>query len=239
MNRSASQLARDLYTGVLDLIYPPFCVVCRKAGNHYLCPECIEKIDLIEPPYCRKCGTPTESYLCSECRDNEFVFEFSRSTGIFEGTLRTAIHTLKYDFHLALADPLADLMVRCFPSTHLAGKIDMVVPVPIHHSRKTERGFNQAEELARRLCKKVSLPIETRALVKSRPTKHQVDLPYEQRALNVTGAFVVKNRDLIQGKRILLIDDVFTTGSTLNEAAKALKNAGSAEIYAYTLARSL
>lgn len=234
-----TRTTKSVYSGVLDLIYPPFCLVCEKPGEHFLCADCIEQIDTIEPPCCRKCGLPTDHLYCPECELREFAFESARSAGVFDGVLRNAIHEFKFRFHLGLADPLSELMVRCFPNTYLAGKADIVVPVPIHHSRLVERGFNQAIELSRRFCKRVSLPMETSALYRVKRTKHQVNLPYDQRATNIEGAFAVKDAGKIAGKRVLLIDDVFTTGATLNEAAKVLREAGASAIYAYTLARSL
>ncbi len=146
------RLLTDLYSGLMDLVYPPFCLVCETAGPDYLCPKCIEQIDVIDPPYCRKCGLPCETSLCYDCREREFAFECARSVGTFDGVLRQGIHALKYKHYVVIADPLGELMARHFPSTHLAGQVDVVVPIPIHRSRLIERGFNQAEELSRRLC---------------------------------------------------------------------------------------
>ncbi|MCL5105578.1 MAG: ComF family protein [Armatimonadetes bacterium] len=233
------KLARDIYTGLLDLIYPPFCLVCEKPGEEALCAECIEKIDLVGRACCHKCGAPTEEYECRDCRERVFAFEYARSAAIFEGVLRDAIHRLKYDSRLALADPLAELMVRCFPDTTLPGKVDLIIPIPIHPSRMPERGFNQAKELAARFCKRVRLPIATDVLLKTKKTAHQVDLARDERGINLEGAFVARNADKISGKRILLIDDVFTTGSTLHEAATVLMQVGAKAVYAYTLARSI
>lgn len=230
---------KSIYSGVLDLIYPHFCLVCEEPVGHFLCAECTEQIDTIEPPCCRKCGVPTELFYCPECELREFAFEGARSAGIFDGVLRDAIHEFKFRFNIGLADPLSELMVRCFPNTYLAGMVDIVVPIPIHHSRLVERGFNQAIELSRRFCKRISLPMETGALYRIKKTKHQVNLPYDQRAINIEGAFAVKNHGKVAGKRVLLVDDVFTTGATLNEAAKVIREAGAATVYAYTLARSL
>ena len=239
MMNALPKLLRDACAGILELIYPPHCLVCREAGDDYLCAQCIEEIDLIEPPYCRKCGIPCESHFCRDCREREFAFEFSCSAGAFDGVLREAIFALKYQARIVMADPLADLMVRCFPQTHLAKAVDVVVPIPIHHSRFVERGFNQAEELARRFCKRVSLPLEVDALYKPGNTAHQVSLPRRKRMVNMKGAFAVKNANALTGKRVLLIDDVFTTGSTLDEAARILKANGAAQVYAYTLAKAL
>jgi len=233
------QIAKSIFSGFLDLIYPPFCLVCEQAGEEYLCAQCIETIDVIEAPFCRKCGIPCASYHCSDCQEREYYFEQACSAGVYEGVLKNAIHQLKYKFHIAMADPLAEFMVRSFANTGFRGKFDLVIPIPIHHSRKIERGFNQAEELAWRFCKRRSIVLERDVLYKKKDTKHQANLSQDMRAVNLQGVFAVRNAEKIAGKRILLIDDVFTTGSTLNEAAKALKEAGASTVCAYTLARSL
>jgi ComF family protein len=235
------QFASDFCNGVLDLVYPPFCLVCKEPGDLYLCEDCRQEIVLIEPPYCRTCGAPCgpDEYLCADCREREYEFECARSAGIYDGALRQAIHALKYDFHAVMADPLAELMVRAFPNTYLARRVDVAVPIPIHHSRLLDRGFNQSEELARRFCKGVRLRLEPNALVKRRKTRHQVDLPQDERATNLEGAFAVAAPERIAGRRVLVIDDVFTTGATLNEAARVLRAAGAASVCAYTLARSI
>ena len=230
---------KDICAGVLDLVYPPFCLVCGRRDQNYLCAKCIEEIDVIDAPFCRKCGTPCEEYKCQQCLEREYHFEYARSAAVFGGALREAIHSLKYKFHLPLADPLADLMARCFHETYLAGRVDLAIPIPIHSSRLLERGFNQAEELALRLRKRISLPVESGVLYKPRKTRHQVDLPQDLRTINVQGAFAVRNTGRIAGKRILLIDDVFTTGSTLSEAARVLREAGAETVHAYTLSRSV
>lgn len=235
----ALRLAMDLQEGMLDLIYPPSCVVCEKAVNQYLCPDCIEKIQLIDYPYCRTCGAPSETARCGECRERAFVFESGRSAGVYEGVLREAIHAMKYTFHPAVAGPLGDLMAERFVRLYPGGKTDVVVPVPIHRSRMLVRGFNQSEQLARRMCQRISLPVEAGLLYQARKTRHQVDLPQEQRESNVRGAFAVRDAPKLFGKRVLLIDDVFTTGATLNEAASALLAAGARSVHAYTLARSI
>lgn len=231
--------ARDIVSGALDLIYPPHCVICREAGEGYLCPTCTEKIDLIVPPVCRKCGTPCERYTCGECEDREYAFESARSAGVFEGVLRDAIHALKYGNHIVMAESLARIMVDAFPSTGFARAVDVIVAVPIHSSRMVDRGFNQSEELAKELGRRVGLPIEASALRKSRKTRHQVELPFDARATNVQGSFATRHADKIRGRRVLLVDDVFTTGSTLDEAARVLLSAGASAVRAYTLAKSL
>jgi len=236
---TASGIARAFCSGALDLVYPPHCLVCGEPGCDYLCAACTEEITCVEAPYCRKCGIPCESFYCEACLDREFAFERACSAGLFEGVLREAIHALKYDLRIVMAQPLAELMARSFPDTRLGAKVDLVIAVPIHRKRMMERGFNQSAELSRIFCKRVSLPLESGVLYKSRETRHQVDLPHDLRAINVAGAFSVRKAENIMGRKVLLIDDVFTTGSTLNEVAKTLRSAGAGAVYAYTLARSM
>lgn len=233
------RMARDVWAGLLDLVYPPHCLVCGAADDGYLCAACIEKIDFIEPPFCPVCGLPGDPGRCFDCGDRQFEFEFARSVGTFDGVLRKAIHALKYGSHIAMAGPLADLMARSFADTRLAGRFDFVTAIPIHRSRVLERGFNQADELARRLCDRLGLVYAPGVLVKPWPGKRQVELPHDLRTANMRGAFAAPRPAAVTGKRVLLVDDVFTTGSTLDEAAKTLLAAGCAEVYAYTVARSV
>lgn len=236
---AAARSLCDICLGILDLIYPPHCVVCRNADDGYLCQKCIDKIALIEPPLCNKCGKPSQESICDECRQHDYAFVCARSAAIFDGPLRDAIHSLKYRNNEVVADPLAQIMADAFVGTRLARSTDILVPVPIHSSRMLQRGFNQSEVLARILASHINKPIEAKVLRKSRKTKHQVDLPHDERSINVRGSFDVINAEKISNKRVLLIDDVFTTGSTLNEAARVLLDAGAAEVRAYTLARSI
>lgn len=235
--------ARDAFSGILDLIYPPHCLVCKDPDQGYLCGKCIEEIDLIKPPGCRKCGgllsENTRGTTCEDCRERDYHFEFARSAGIFEGVLRDAIHALKYHNHIAIADSLGEVMARSFAEVGLAGKADLAIPIPIHRSRMLQRGFNQSEALARVFCKRVNLPLEPRVLRKTRKTKRQMELPFDLRITNVKGSFEVREATRFRGKRVLLIDDVFTTGSTLDEAARVLCEAGASAVCAYTLAKSL
>jgi competence protein ComFC len=231
-------LAHDLFSGLLDLVYPSYCLVCGKADDDYLCPDCIEMIDVIGDMHCHKCAIPCETHICLDCQSREFAFDWACSAGLYEGVLRKGIHALKYDMHLAIIDQLAGLMVCCYPHRQLNGKVDIVVPIPIHRDRLIERGFNQSEELGRPLCKRISVPLESNALFRIRNMRHQVSLPQDKRMLNIKGAFAVPNPALVLGKRVLLVDDVFTTGATLNEAAKVLKESGALSVYVYTLARN-
>jgi len=175
------------------------------------------------------------SRLCSRCRSTPFHVERIRSAVYSEGVLREAIHALKYEGVTALAVPLAGLMAECWSRHPMP--IDVVVPVPLHKDRLRMRGFNQAACLARELSKQVHLTVDEDILARHRSTAAQVDLDAEQRKENVRDAF----RCVSQGafdKRVLLIDDVCTTGSTLEACAEALRQGGARSVQALTLARA-
>jgi competence protein ComFC len=234
-----TSLALDFWSGLLDLIYPPRCLVCGASDEDYLCADCEEKIDVIGSQYCHKCAMPCESYICSDCRKRVYAFDSACSAGVYEGVLSKAIQALKFNFHIGMAEPLAKLMIRCFPYNQFSGKVDMLIPIPIHRSRMVDRGFNQSAELSKLMCERIALPVELRVLYKVKNTRHQANLPQDKRISNLEGAFAVRNPEMILGKSVLLVDDVFTTGSTLNEAAKVLKEAGAKAVHAYTLARTI
>lgn len=230
---------REIFNGVADLIYPPFCCACGRGGDSHLCAKCVEEIRFIDLQHCLTCGTPTDKTTCPECEGREYAFERAASVGEYQGVLTKAIHAFKYDNRVALADKLAELMALGYANARFRERIDLVVPVPIHRSRLVERGFNQSEELAVRFCRLKRLPYRKDVLIKTQKTPHQVELSQDMRYSNVKGVFTAGNREVIRGKRILLIDDVFTTGSTLSESAQVLMDAGAAGVYAYTLARSV
>jgi len=226
--------------GLLDLVYPPKCLVCGEMQPKYLCGECIAEIALIEPPVCARCGAPPQDGRCIQCQGIEFSFDSARAVGVYDGVLKEAIHQLKYSGHRVLGPVLGALLVE-----HLRGRpdfirrIDCIVPVPIHRSRARRRGFNQSELLAQEVGWVFELPVLPQAIERHRPTRPQVDLPIEERSENVRGAFRVVRQDAVSGRILLLIDDVFTTGSTVDSAASALRDAGAGEIHVLTLARSV
>lgn len=237
---SASRWFRDFWTGLLDLVYPPKCLVCGEIQRKYLCEQCLEQIVFIEPPVCGRCGAPTPEGRCAECAGIEFSFDSARAVGVYDGVLKEAIHALKYSGHRVLAPVLGALLVEHLRSRGgFVSRIGPVVPVPIHPSRVRQRGFNQSELLAAEIGRAFGLPVASDALERTRRTRPQVDLPIDQRSENVRGAFRAARQDVISGRSLLLIDDVFTTGSTVNSAAQALRDAGAREVHILTLARSV
>lgn len=225
--------------GVLDIVYPPFCVVCGLSDPEWFCPDCRLKIEYLEPPYCIRCGIPCTTGMCSDCRDSKRLFTSANSATLFSEPIVEVVHQFKYGGHKVLADPLAEIMVERFQKTELPGKFDLIVAIPEEDTRLVERGFNQAEELATRLADAVSCEYLPNVLKKIRKTSRQVGLSAEARAANLLGAYSVNMPGTVDGRNVLVVDDVMTTGSTLEEAARALKEAGASHVRGYTLARGI
>ncbi len=223
---------------LLDLILPPRCVNCETT-NSWLCDDCLSQVDIINRPICQKCGTPHTAapFSCSQCAHHPLKFiNGIRAAAFFEDNpIRPAIHALKYNNHKAIADTLAQLLYDACQRHNLT--FDVIMPVPLHKSRYKTRGYNQSELLARGLSRRLNIPLDTRTLVRTKKTKSQMTLGAEERQQNVAGAFTTKpGRPLAQ--QILLIDDVCTTGSTLDACAAALTTSGAATVWGLTLAKA-
>ena len=230
---------KDLSESFQDFIYPPRCIVCHSARS-YLCPACRSQITLIAAPVCSMCGYPKRSshIPCRQCANHPLEhLDGIRSAALFTGgPLRKAIHRLKYKGHFALAKTLAPLLVRCYTAHQL--NTEVIVPVPLHPSRHRERGFNQSMVLARALAGAIRQPVDAGTLIRHRATRSQMTLNAAERKENVARAFTCRT-DRLAGKTVLLLDDVCTTGATLDACAQALKERGVRRVYGLTLARAL
>ena len=227
---------------LLDIVFPPVCLLCGerslKKGFCEGCGGLIEK-ERIASPICIVCGIPFPSsrgvdHACGRCEEERPSFISARSAFVFEGKVLDAIHKFKYGRDTSLAGPLAAL-VR---GSHIPQSPCLLVPVPLHPGRLRERGFNQSLLIARELSRITALPLAYNRLRRARDTGQQVGLKAAERKKNVSGAFTVDEPGFFKGKKLLLIDDVITTGATLNECAKVLKKAG-AEVIALTVARAV
>jgi ComF family protein len=234
---------------LLDFIFPSSCAFCRSPVDGsdipFFCSTCWADFAPILGPLCRSCGRPFESdealthspeHRCYECRINPPGFDMALSIGYFEGPLREAIHQFKYRPCRALGRPLGDWMAS---QIRMVNEVDLIIPVPLHRSRLRQRGFNQALLLASEINRFCHAPLSFDNLYRARPTRPQVELTGNERLKNVAGAFKVHRPEELQGKRIILIDDVFTTGATLRECASVLRKAGTIEVTALTLARAV
>lgn len=219
---------------VLDLLFPPQCAGCGQRGQLF-CSGCLAAVERIRPPLCPQCGRPQpRAQLCRLCRARPLSTDGIRSVAYFEGGLRQAIHRFKYGGVQALAGPLAELLVKYQADN--SWPADMIVPVPLHPERRAERGYNQAALLARALGAGLGLPATETALIRVRATAPQVKLDAGQRRSNVAGAFRARAED-VAGQRVLLIDDVCTTGATMDACAQALKAGGARTVWGLALAR--
>lgn len=192
----------------------------------------------VRQPFCYRCGRPLaaeDEEYCVSCsrEDNRGTFTQGRSLCLYEGAVREAVHAVKYHNKREYLDIFAQEMAARFAPLICRWQPQAIVPVPMHPSAKRRRGFNQAETLARRLGALLDLPVDVRSLRKIRRTKPQKELDYRQRKRNLCGAFSV--RETVAWKRVLLIDDVCTTGSTLKETARMLRKAGVEEVYFLTV----
>jgi ComF family protein len=227
---------KNIFEGLLELIYPTHCASCGRFGQ-LICQDCLDSLPLIEPKFCLKCGKPSY-YLVSECRDcrnKRFVFFESRSLGLYEGNLRELVHKFKYGNCRGLAEIFADLLVEHIESNFF--EVDAVTYVPLSRRKKDERGFNQAQLLAEKIALKLNLPF-LEVLCQDKETQDQSKLQAVERRKNVKGAFSVKRDLLPKGSKVLLVDDVFTTGSTVNECSRVLRASGTKSVKVVTIARA-
>ncbi len=226
----------------LNLLFPLRCVICAKSleadNKRHLCLGCWNKIRLVKEPICSKCGRYSTVSPCSDCRIRGFRFSKARSAGIYDGVLRECIHLLKYNRKTYLAKPLANLMVSSSGSDSFLKGCDFIVPVPLYPRKEREREFNQSELLAREVGRIVAIPLSIGNLRKVKSTPSQTKLKQKERLENVKGVFRVKNPALFSGKCLLLIDDLFTTGATVNECSKVLLKSGVREVRVLTIART-
>lgn len=228
-------LYRFFWVGV-DFLYPPLCGGCAKKGVRW-CEDCRKSIRAIPEPKCDICGLPqTKDGICLSCEQKPPFYKALRSWVVFEGPIRKALHQMKYRQDLGLGDSLAAEMVEY--ANELKWHIDMVVPVPLGKKRFRERGYNQVGLFARPLALAKEWRYTTNALKRARETVSQVGLSADERENNVRSAFIADNKK-VAGKIVLVIDDVSTTGATLNSCAKALISGGASEVYALSLARAL
>ena len=205
-----------MWNALLDLVFPPACEVCRRRGEEPLCPDCFSRIQLMKPQLGIHCATA------------------------YEGIIRTALHRLKFKSKRKLASPLGVLLVKYLSQTPnlKMEEMDCIIPVPLHRSRRRQRGFNQAELLAQVVSKYYEVPVAC-ALERTLDTHPQFDLPREKRLTNVKGAFKVLEPRAVYERKILLLDDIYTTGSTMAECGRALKIAGAKQVEMLALARAV
>jgi ComF family protein len=237
---------RELLTDVSDIIFPPQCLACaeiiNQPANQVFCSTCLEKIDFITANFCPICGlpflvSPAGTHVCGNCLGNKPYFTRARAVAGFETVIMDAIHKFKYGRNVSTGHCLGLFMADfAFPDFNFS-EYSLLIPVPLHVKKLRDRGFNQSLLLAKEMGKKYNLPVNFSLLKRNKFTLTQTGLNKAEREQNIKGAFAVTNREKVRGENIILIDDVYTTGATINECAKMLLKAGAQKVSVLTLSR--
>jgi ComF family protein len=237
---------RTVTNGLLHLLYPGVCRVCEMSlpqGQVSFCSSCRSQLILDSRPTCPRCGGTIGPFSniaggCTGCRGLRFFFDRVFRLGPYDGLLREVIPRLKSWAGEGLAEALGELWAEQCAESLRAVNADVIIPVPLHWSRRLTRGYNQSEALAEALAARLHLPCRAGWLRRTRATAKQTNQLPSRRGLNVRGAFRTSSRAMVHGKSVLLVDDVLTTGSTASEAARALRRAGALRVVVAVLARA-
>ena len=232
------QIAEKLVDLFWQIICPPHCVICEKVLklNKFICVECRTKLPFVEDMYCLKCGKPVgdDREYCTDCKKREHYFTRGVSVWSYSPMLKKSLYRFKYNNKRYYAKYYTDEIVKRYSRLITQWGVDIIIPVPLYKKKKRRRGYNQAEILANELSSRISIPLDCRIVTRIRDTLPQKMLNDMERQKNLKGAFKI-NKSVIELKKILLIDDIFTTGSTVDEIARVLLEAGANSVYVVTL----
>lgn len=223
-----------------DLIYPPRCPIChdiRQPGRMLICDECVKKLPFVTGPTCRKCGKPIDpedGERCFDCSGQEHVFDRGMGVFLYNDVMRKSIHYFKYKGRMEYGTFYAHCAWKAARENLELWKPQVIVPVPVHKMRLRRRGYNQAEIIGKELSRLTGIPCETGYVRRVTRTRAQKDLSPEERRKNLEHAFA-PGRLSAEGKRVLLVDDIYTTGSTMDAVSRILKQGGAKEIYALSI----
>jgi len=240
------KISKDFFVNLLDIAYPSFCASCKSKLNidseEGICNSCFNAIDINLKTSCPHCAVATDlgkypPSKCSFCKDNFYHFDQVYSVCTNTGIVKTGIHLFKYKRKRTLGRKFARLMLMFIKQLVDTSRIDVVVPVPLHLSKINERGFNQAAVLGKIIAQELSLDIDCDNLIRQKLTHCQHSLRKPDRFKNIDQAFKCLHPEKFNNKHVLLVDDIFTTGATLNECAHVLKRSGARKVIAITLAR--
>lgn len=226
-----------IYTSALDWLFPPRCAGCKRIGENW-CEACQARVAKITAPFCTRCGFPLSiaEEHCPGCSHRRFAFNAARSSAVYGGEWRQAILSMKKRRNENLAAELAKALVELYGFTEW--KVNLLVPIPLAPKRFVERGYNHVDLLATPFSEMVGLQVSFDSLQRRRETSPQVGLDPHQRRQNLSNAFEADGA-IVGGRIVLLMDDIMTTGATLDSAADALKRAGASKVFAITLARTI
>lgn len=246
--KEAQKYWRQLGTGLVELLFPrpALCPICQQEARlgQGLGRNCLQQILLVTPPLCPNCGRPLRlnaaaQPYCQQCRTTKYYFSKARAVGLYEGALREYLAELKYRYRPDLGLALGSLLVDWVKAQRSFGRADLIIPVPIHQQKLDQRGYNQAELLAAPLANYWGVRLNQESLVRAKATESQSKLTKQERFRNLRQAFRVVNPEPVRGRKVLLIDDILTTGATASEAARSLLRAGAHEVKVLTLAVGL
>jgi competence protein ComFC len=240
-------ILQNFVKSFVDLLYPKTCQACDKpipvaAVDGVVCLSCWAQIRMNRPPFCHACGRQltrkdVSKNICSRCVHTPVSFDRAFSACVYDGTIKTLIHSFKYKDKQFLGTPLSKLLIEFIRSFDLPiSVVDCLIPVPLHSAKLREREYNQSQILCEQVGAAFKKPVLADNLFRYRATDTQASLEPHQRFLNVRGSFAVTEKSAVKGKNVLLIDDVLTTGATASEAARALKDAGANIVFVLTLA---
>ncbi|MDH4318542.1 MAG: ComF family protein [Desulfobulbaceae bacterium] len=245
LQKNGRQAWRCWLDSLVDLFFPAHCLQCRLRLSQdkklLLCDDCLEQLSYITPPYCVRCGHPFlagESHLCGTCLITPPAYDRVRSLAFYQEPLSNLLMALKYQGDISVLSTIGELCQTYLALESFAQQVDLIIPVPLHPARLRKRGFNQAQLLAACCFPDQIHLLRPDVLMRRKNTIPQTQLSGVERRQNLSGIFVLSKTVSMRGKRIILVDDVFTTGSTVNECAKVLRRAGADEILVFTPARS-
>ncbi len=227
-----------MVTGLLHLLYPKRCPICDRivytplmSREYPICSTCQDRVEYASEPSCKKCGKPLTDErreFCQDCTRHNHLFDQGKALWVYKGCVKESIYRLKYGNRREYALSYAQELARRYGSWIRRRKIEVLVPIPLHRKRRRQRGYNQAELIARELGRILELPVDARALMRHHNTKPQKELDDKERRSNLKEAFGASETPW---RRVLLVDDIYTTGSTMDGASGALRKAGVTEIY--------
>lgn len=225
---------------MIDMLFPGRCPVCDEIvmpKGKLICRECRPKLRYVSEPYCKKCGKPlalAEQEYCGDCSRRRHVYDAGLALFCYQGEARKSVERFKFKNKREYAEFYAEEMVKRLGRQIAGWEAEVLVPVPVHRSRLRERGYNQAAVLAAKLSKRTGIPMDGHLLIKKKRTLPQKTLEEKERIKNVRDAFQT-GKNVVQYKKIIIVDDIYTTGSTADECAKVLKRCGAEKVYVLCL----
>lgn len=221
---------------ILEWLYPSVCVFCEKICKEGICAECRKSVGIIEEPRCKKCGKPIrreEAEFCHDCEREELCYEQGRSLWLHQKPVSSSIYAFKYKNRRVYGEVYGREMAKRFEKLIRLWEIDVIVPVPLHRKKRKKRGYNQAEIVAEEIGLRVGIPVDKELVKRKVNTTPQKEFTRKERRKNLKNAFAVTKK--VRGKRVLIIDDIYTTGSTVHSIGVQLQKAGAEKTYFLTI----